>query len=71
VCAEPILEVYDLHKNFGRLEFLKGISLSIPPGEVMAIIDSSGPGKSTLLRSSGQRFNWTVALPEAGCPARL
>jgi len=71
VCAEPILEVYDLHKSFGRLEVLKGISLSIPPGEVMAIIGPSGSGKSTLLGCSDQHFNWTAALSEAGCPTRL
>ena len=48
--AEPILEVLDLHKSFGKLEVLKGISLSVTLGEVMAIIGSSGFGKSTLLR---------------------
>ncbi len=48
--AEPILEVHDLHKSFGRLKVSKGVSLSIPPGEVMAIIGPSGSGKSTLLR---------------------
>jgi len=69
VCAEPILEVYDLHKSFGRLEVLKGISLSIPPGEVMAIIGPSGSGKSTLRRCRDQQFNWTVTLSEAGCPS--
>jgi len=40
----------DLHKSFGRLEVLKGISLTAREGEVVSILGSSGSGKSTLLR---------------------
>ena len=46
----PAVEVRALHKSFGRLEVLKGISLSVGPGEVAAVIGPSGGGKSTLLR---------------------
>jgi histidine transport system ATP-binding protein len=42
--------IKDLHKSFGSLEVLKGISLTAHAGDVISIIGSSGSGKSTLLR---------------------
>ena len=48
--ATPALVVEDLHKRFGQLEVLKGISLSANDGDVIAMIGSSGSGKSTFLR---------------------
>jgi polar amino acid transport system ATP-binding protein len=39
-----------VHKRFGRLEVLKGISLEVAPGNVMCVIGPSGSGKSTFLR---------------------
>jgi polar amino acid transport system ATP-binding protein len=39
-----------VHKRFGRLEVLKGISLEVQPGEVVCVIGPSGSGKSTFLR---------------------
>jgi arginine/lysine/histidine transport system ATP-binding protein len=45
-----VIKVENLHKHFGKLEVLKGISTSIQDGEVVAIIGPSGSGKSTLLR---------------------
>ena len=44
------LEVNNLKKNFGKTEVLKSISFSLEKGEVLAIIGSSGGGKTTLLR---------------------
>ena len=45
-----VLEVKNLKKRFGDLEVLKGVSFSLEKGQVLAIIGSSGGGKSTLLR---------------------
>jgi polar amino acid transport system ATP-binding protein len=39
-----------VHKRFGRLEVLKGVSLEVQPGEVVCMIGASGSGKSTFLR---------------------
>ncbi len=48
--AEPIVSIRDVHKSFGDLEVLKGISMEIMKGEVICIIGPSGSGKSTLIR---------------------
>jgi polar amino acid transport system ATP-binding protein len=48
--AEPIVDIRDLHKSFGHVEVLKGVSLAVPKGGVVCIIGPSGSGKSTLLR---------------------
>lgn len=45
-----LVDIRDLHKNFGRLEVLKGVSLKVFEGEVVCLIGPSGAGKSTLLR---------------------
>lgn len=45
-----MIRVNNLHKNFGNLEVLKGVSLEVKKGEVLVIIGPSGSGKSTILR---------------------
>ncbi|MCZ2721517.1 ATP-binding cassette domain-containing protein [Marinomonas sp. 15G1-11] len=46
----PALELNDIHKTFGDVEVLKGISLKAYDGDVISILGSSGSGKSTFLR---------------------
>jgi polar amino acid transport system ATP-binding protein len=45
-----MVKAENVHKSFGRLEVLKGISLEVSPGEVMCLLGPSGSGKSTFLR---------------------
>ncbi|MBL8906798.1 MAG: amino acid ABC transporter ATP-binding protein [Rhizobiales bacterium] len=47
---DPLLRIVDLHKRFGELEVLAGVSLDVKRGEKVSIIGPSGSGKTTLLR---------------------
>lgn len=49
-----MLEVKDIHKSYGKLEVLKGITFNMNKGETKVIIGTSGTGKSTLLRCINQ-----------------
>ena len=46
----PMVKAEGVHKRFGRLEVLNGITLEVQPGEVMCLLGPSGSGKSTFLR---------------------
>lgn len=48
-----MIKIYNIHKSFGPLEVLKGISLHIRKGEVVSIVGPSGAGKTTLLQIIG------------------
>lgn len=48
-----MIEIRNIHKSFGTLEVLKGVSLEIHDGEIVSIIGKSGAGKTTLLQIIG------------------
>jgi polar amino acid transport system ATP-binding protein len=48
--SQAMVNAEGVHKRFGRLEVLKGITLQVMPGEVMCLLGPSGSGKSTFLR---------------------
>jgi polar amino acid transport system ATP-binding protein len=48
--SAPMVKAEQVHKRFGRLEVLKGVSLEVLTGEVVCILGPSGSGKSTFLR---------------------
>ncbi|REF71600.1 MULTISPECIES: amino acid ABC transporter ATP-binding protein [Paracoccus] len=47
---QPIVRLRDVHKSYGQVEVLRGISMDVMKGEVICIIGPSGSGKSTLIR---------------------
>lgn len=47
---QPIVRIYDVHKAFGTVNVLRGISLAVSAGQAVCVIGPSGSGKSTLLR---------------------
>ena len=55
----PALELRDVHKNFGKTEIIRGATLSVQPGERVAIIGPNGAGKSTLFNLISGRFGST------------
>ena len=59
--TEPALIVKDLHKRFGPLEVLKGVSLTANERDVISILGASGSGKSTFLRCIN-----LLEMPDAG-----
>jgi polar amino acid transport system ATP-binding protein len=48
--AETVVEATDIHKSFGKVEVLKGVSLTVRRGEVVVIVGASGSGKTTFIR---------------------
>ena len=52
----PAIELVDVHKSFGAMRIIRGVSLAVPAGERHAIIGPNGAGKSTLFNLISGRF---------------
>lgn len=48
--AQPLLKLERVHKNFGRVQALRGVDLEIWPGEIIGLCGDNGAGKSTLIK---------------------
>jgi branched-chain amino acid transport system ATP-binding protein len=49
--SAPLLDVRDLKVAYGKVEAVNGVSLSVPPGEIVTVIGANGAGKTTLLNA--------------------
>jgi ABC-type branched-subunit amino acid transport system ATPase component len=51
LAGEPLLELRDVHAGYGAYDVLRGLSLRVNPGEIVAIIGPNGAGKSTVFKT--------------------
>jgi len=49
--SSPALEIKDLHAGYGDAKVLRGVTLSLPPRSLVALVGANGAGKTTLLRT--------------------
>jgi branched-chain amino acid transport system ATP-binding protein len=49
VASRPMLEVGDLHVSYGQVDAVRGVSLSLAPGQIISVIGPNGAGKTTLM----------------------
>ena len=58
--SEPVLSVKDLVVHYGAIEALRGVSLEVPEGQVVALIGANGAGKTTTLRAISRMLRPTA-----------
>ena len=54
----PLLDIENLHVAYGKVEAVRGVSLSIAPGQIVTVIGPNGAGKTTLLAAAAGLLRW-------------
>jgi len=54
--GEPVLDIKELRKSYGKVEAVRGVTLSIAPGEIVGLLGPNGAGKSTLFQIAAGLF---------------
>ena len=49
--ADPLLQIRDLHKHYGKVQALNGVNLELEPGHIVGLLGENGCGKTTLLKT--------------------
>ena len=54
----PLFEIENLHVAYGKVEAVRGVSLVMQPGQIVAVIGPNGAGKTTLLAAAAGLLRW-------------
>jgi ABC-2 type transport system ATP-binding protein len=58
----PVLEIYGVQKHFRKCEALRGVDMSIPPGQIVGLLGPNASGKTTLLKTIAGLYQPTVGM---------
>jgi branched-chain amino acid transport system ATP-binding protein len=64
--AEPLLQVRSLCSGYGKIAVLRGVNLTVGPGELVALLGPNGAGKTTLLRAVSGLLPWSGSVHFGG-----
>jgi branched-chain amino acid transport system ATP-binding protein len=68
--AAPLLQVDDLHVDYGGIKAVKGVTLEVASGELVALIGANGAGKTTTLRAITGLVPWSGSIRYNGLPTQ-
>jgi len=66
----PLLEIKDLHVAYGKVEAVRGVALSMLPGQIVTVIGPNGAGKTTLLAAAAGLLHWRGTVSYDGADLR-